>query len=163
MHSRPHTTLVLCTALLLPASLHAGRACVAPEEAASHSNKDICVAAHVYNVVDLADGTRIIDVCSPKTADADCRFTIVSLKTDRKDIGDLKHWLDQDIRIRGIVRPVNGRSEIFLSHVRQFHGGSEKFRPNPELMKGFAAGDSKPPVSDPAFKTRSSHGSSSSN
>jgi hypothetical protein len=149
-----HTTLVLCTALLFPASVYAGRACLAPEEAAAHQNKDICVAAHVYNVVELRDGTRVLDVCSPETSDAGCHFTIVSLKADRKDVGDLKTWLDQDIRIRGIIRPVNGRSEIFLSHVRQFHGGAEKFRPNPELMKGFSASDNKPPVSDPAFKTK---------
>jgi hypothetical protein len=157
------TTLVLCTVLLLPASVYAGRVCFTPEEALSHPSKDVCVAAHVYNVVELADGTRVLDVCSPKTPDADCHFTVVSLKADRKDVGDLEPYLGQDIRIRGVIHPVNGRAEILLSNARQFHGGAEKFRPNPELMKGFSAGDNKPPVNDPAFQSKSSHRSSSAN
>uniref|UniRef100_A0A372IVA4 Uncharacterized protein n=1 Tax=Paracidobacterium acidisoli TaxID=2303751 RepID=A0A372IVA4_9BACT len=130
-----------------------------------HAGKDVCIAAHIYNVVELADGTRVLDVCSPQTSDADCPFTIVSLKADRKSVGDLKLWMGQDIHIRGVVHSAGNareqrRSEIFLSDVRQFHGGAEKFRPNPELLRGFSAGDSRAPVSDPALRSSRKSGSS---
>jgi hypothetical protein len=75
-------------------------------------------------------------------------------------VGDLKQYVDQDIQVRGTVRAVNDRSEILLSSARQFHGGPEKFRPNPELRKGFAADQNKPAVNDPAFKTTRQRGSS---
>ena len=32
-------------------------------------NKDVCVTAHVYDVVQLPDGTRFLDVCTPDTTD----------------------------------------------------------------------------------------------
>jgi len=143
----------LCTVLAIPAFATAAKTCYSPRQASSYQNKDVCIAAHVYNIVDLADGTRFIDVCDPKASDAECRFAIISLNNDRKEVGELKQYLGQDIQIRGVVRPVNGRSEILLSNTRQFRGGAEKFRPNPELMKGFAADQNKPAVNDPAFRT----------
>ncbi|HYK36670.1 hypothetical protein [Alloacidobacterium sp.] len=119
----------------------------------AHKNKDVCVAAHVYDVVELADGTRFLDVCSPETSDDHCRFTVMSANEDRKTVGDLSRYLAQDIRIRGVVRPFGGRAEILLSDARQFHGGAEKFRPNPALLHGFSAEDEKPAVNDPALRS----------
>ena len=58
--------------------LSASKTCYSPEEALSHLNKDVCVAAHVYDVVELADGSRFLDVCSPDTSDEQCRFTVMS-------------------------------------------------------------------------------------
>jgi hypothetical protein len=146
-------------ALVLYMSAAASAAtCYAPEDALTHLNKDICVSAHVYDVVELSDGTRFLDVCSPETSDEKCRFTVMSMSGDRKDVGELNQYRQQDIRIRGIIRPYGGRAEIILSHQRQFHGGGEKFRPNPALLKGFSAEDHKPGVNDPAL--RSGHHSS---
>lgn len=154
----------LCTVLAIPAFATAAKACYSPEQASTYQNKDVCITAHIYNIVDLPDGTRFIDVCNPKASGAECRFAIISLNSDRKEVGELKQYLDQDIQIRGIVRPINGRSQILLSNARQFRGGPEKFRPNPELMKGFAADQNKPAVNDPAFRTgRKRHSANPSN
>ena len=139
--------------LLCPLSLLAGRTCYSPEDALAHRNKDVCVIAHVYDVVELADGTRFLDICSPETPDEECRFTVVSANEDRKAVGDLSQYREQDIQIRGIVRPFGGRAEIMLSDQRQFHGGSEKFRPNPALLHGFSAEDGRTAFSDPAMKS----------
>lgn len=67
-------------------------------------------------------------------------------------MGDLNQYSQQDIQIRGVVRPFGGRAEIVLSDARQFHGGAEKFRPNPALLHGFSAEDGRPAVNDPALK-----------
>ncbi len=56
-------------------------------QAGQHLNQDVCIRAHVYEVIELADGTRFLDVCSPETSDAACHFTIVSLREDRKEVG----------------------------------------------------------------------------
>ena len=45
-------------------------------------NKDVCISAHVYDVVQLPNGTSFLDVCTPQTSDDLCRFTIVSLWED---------------------------------------------------------------------------------
>ncbi len=135
--------------LLFPAALTAAeRRCVTPDQALEHLNKDICVAAHVYKVVELSDGTRFLDVCSAETSDEQCRFSIVSRTEDRADVGDLNALRDQDIHIRGTIRPFAGRSELVFSQARQLHGGAEKFRPNPALLAGFSAEHSKPGFND---------------
>ncbi len=116
------------------------------------TGKSLCVTAHIYNVVRLPDGTRFLDVCPPQIPDAECRFTIVSLREDRGDVGDLGPYRDTDVRIQGMVRPMRGRAEMILSHVRQFSGGPPKFRPNPMLMSGFDASRDLPPVRDPNLR-----------
>jgi len=128
------------------------KACVTAEQAAQMLNKDICVSAHVYDVVELEDGTRFLDVCSPVTPDDKCRFTVVSLAEDREDVGELKKFRDMDVQIRGVVQPMHGRAGMVLSHARQFYGGPPKFKPNPLLARGFDAEESRPPVNDPNLK-----------
>ena len=61
--------LVLCPAIALASN---PKSCVTTEEATKIPNKDVCVAAHVYDVIELADGTRYLDVCSPDTPDERC-------------------------------------------------------------------------------------------
>ncbi len=78
--------------------------------------------------------------------DADCRFTIVSLKQDSGDVGELNKYREMDVNIRGVVEPMHGRAGMVLSHVRQFYGGPPKFRPNPRLVHGFQ-GDASGPQS----------------
>ena len=107
--------------------------CVTPDEASELVNKDVCISAHVYDVVELPDGTRFLDVCSPDTPDEQCRFTIVSPRDDRREAGELRKYRDMDVHVRGIVQPMHGRAGITLSHARQFYGGPPKFRPNPKL------------------------------
>ena len=124
--------------------------CVNVEDAARAANKDVCVYAHVYDVVELPDGTRFLDVCSPDTPDDRCRFFIVSLWVDRAEVGELLRYRDANIQIRGIVRPMHGRWGMELSHARQFYGGPPKFRPNPRLARGFTGDQQKPPIADPA-------------
>jgi len=137
--------------LLCSTALHGARACYSTEEALIHENKDICVTAHVYDVVELSDGTRFLDLCSPETPDSECIFTVMSLNSDRKEVGDLEQYRAHDIELRGVVHAYRGRGEILLSHARQFHGGAEKFHPNPALLHGFSADNGKTAFSDPAM------------
>lgn len=128
--------------------------CVTTDTAAKMIKQDICISAHVYDVVQVSDGTRFLDVCSPETPDEQCRFTIVSLAQDRNTVGELERYRDQNVQIRGIVQPMSGRSGIFLSHARQFSGGPPKFKPNPLLAREFSAEQSRPPVSDPNLRSQ---------
>jgi hypothetical protein len=139
----------LCFALASASALAAPKPCVPAEQAAKLVHKDVCVSAHIYDVVQLSDGTRFLDVCSPQTPDAECRFTIVSLWQDHGDVGELSKYRNQNVEIRGIVESMHGRAGMVLSHARQFHGGPPRFRPNPLLARGFTAEDSRPPISDP--------------
>ena len=132
----------------------APKRCVTAEQASALVNKDVCVTAHVYDVVVLADGTRFLDVCPPETADDDCRFTLVSRWDDRQEVGELRKYRDMDVEIRGVVRTIHGRAGIELSHARQFRGGPPKFRPNPRLAHGFDAGQDRPPIHDPNLRSQ---------
>lgn len=139
--------------LAVPLASWAGqRPCVSTDQAGRMIDKDICISAHVYDVVQQPDGTRYLDLCSPDTSDEACRFTIVSLWQDRGDVGELNHFRDMDVQVRGIVQPMHGRAGIVLSHSRQFHGGPPKFRPNPRLARGFTAENDRPPVPDPNLR-----------
>jgi len=141
-------------AVFVPTLAFAGKPkpCVAPDQAAQMLNKDICISAHIYDLVELGDGTRFLDVCSPQTPDDKCLFTVISLPGDREDVGELRKFRDMDVQIRGIVQPMRGRAGMVLSHVRQFYGGPPKFRPNPLLARGFDAEQSRPPVNDPNLR-----------
>jgi hypothetical protein len=130
------------------------KSCVTIEQAAQKLNKDLCISAHIYDIVELPDGTRFLDVCSPQTSDDKCRFTIVSLPEDRDDVGELKRFRDMDVQIRGIVQPMHGRAGMVLSHVRQFYGGPPKFKPNPLLARGFNGEENRPPVNDPNLRSQ---------
>ena len=144
--------------LLCPLAALAGpRRCVSADEAARLINKDVCVSAHVYGVVELADGTRFLDVCSPETLDGECRFTIVSLREDRQEVGELRRFRDADVHLRGLVQAMHGRSGMVLSHARQFHGGPPKFKPNPKLLRGFSGEQSKPAIADPNLRMHGGH------
>jgi hypothetical protein len=112
-------------------------------------NKDVCVSAHIYDVVELPDGTCFLDVCSPQTPDDQCRFTVVSLPEDRGEVGELKKYRDTDVKIRGIVQRMHGRSGMILSHSCQFYGAPPKFKPNPLLARGFSADEDRSPVRVP--------------
>lgn len=113
--------------------------CIVPNEALAHVNKNVCVTARVYRVVDAANGTHFLDVCSPRTADIDCHFFIISFGRDESSVGDLQALVNQTIHIRGTVHTVQGRADIVLSGKQQLHGGKEKFHPNPALVKSFSA------------------------
>lgn len=128
--------------------------CVSADAAAKMLNKNICLSAHIYEVVELVDGTRFLDVCSPDTPDAKCRFTIVSLWEDRDTVGELNQYRDTNVQVRGIVQPMHGRAGMMLSHARQFYGGPPKFKPNPLLARGFNAEQERPPVNDPNLRSQ---------
>jgi len=131
--------LLLMLACASPLGYAGKKNCLVPNEALAHINKSVCVTAHVYRVVDAANGAHFLDVCSPQTADIDCHFFIVSFPGDEKSVGDLQALAHQTIRIRGTVHTVQGRADIVLSSKQQLHGGKEKFHPNPELVKSFSA------------------------
>ena len=133
------------------------KSCLTLEDAAKLANKDVCVDAHVYNVVELADGSRFLDVCRPETPDEECRFTIVSPREDREDVGELRKFRDADVHVRGIVQRMHGRSGMVLSHARQFYGGPPKFKPNPKLLHGFSGEQAKPPIADPSLRPHGGH------
>ncbi len=131
--------------------------CVTPEQAEKAPNRDVCVYTHVYDVVELPDGTRFLDICSPDTPDDQCEFTIVSLGIDRAEVGSLLKYRDANVKIRGIVRPMHGRWGMELSHARQFYGGPPKFRPNPRLVHGFNGDSQKPAIPDPNLRPHGGH------
>jgi hypothetical protein len=143
-------------AVLSPALALAGKPmpCVTADEATQLMNRDVCITAHIYDVVELPDGTRFLDVCTPQTPDEQCRFTIVSLWEDREDVGELRKYRDMDVQVRGIVRPMHGRAGMVVSHARQFYGGPPKFKPNPKLARGFTADESRPPIHDPNLRSQ---------
>ncbi|HLY40138.1 MAG TPA: hypothetical protein VKR52_02950 [Terracidiphilus sp.] len=146
--------LVLCPSLAFGGH---PKPCVPADTAAKMLNKDVCISAHVYEVVELPDGTRFLDICSPDTSDEQCRFTIVSMKEDREEVGELNRYRDMNVQIRGIVESMHGRAGMMLSHVRQFHGGPPKFRPNPRLLRGFSGDQSRPAVRDPNLRPQGGH------
>jgi hypothetical protein len=145
---------LLALAASLPVLAGTQKPCVTADQASRMVNKDVCVSAYVYDVVQLPDGTRFLDVCSPQTADEACRFTIVSLWEDREEVGDLGKFRDMNVQVRGLVRPMHGRVGMVLSHVRQFSGGPPKFKPNPKLARGFSADESRPPINDPSLRSK---------
>ena len=142
--------------LVSPGLVFAGkpRLCVTADEATKLMNKDVCITAHIYDVVELPDGTRFLDVCTPQTPDEQCRFTLVSLWEDREDVGELRKYRDMDVLVRGIVRPMHGRTGMVVSHARQFYGGPPKFKPNPKLARGFTADESRAPIHDPNLRSQ---------
>jgi hypothetical protein len=139
-----------------PALAFAGsqKPCLTADEATKLVNKDVCITAHIYDVVELPDGTRFLDVCTPDTPDEKCRFTIVSLWEDREEVGELRKYRNMNVQVRGIVRPMHGRAGMVLSHARQFYGGPPKFKPNPKLAHGFNAEQSRPPLYDPNLRSQ---------
>jgi hypothetical protein len=145
--------------LVVPTLVHAGgdKPCVSAEEASKFVNKDVCVNAHIYDVVQLPNGTRFLDVCSPDTPDENRRFTIVSMFEDRGDVAELSRYRNADVHIRGIVQSMHGRAGIVLSHERQFNGGPPKFKPNPKLAHGFNAEQDQPAINDPNLRSHGSH------
>ena len=156
MDLRSLAVLLICC---YPSSLVAAhpKPCIPADKAVKLVNKDVCVQVHVYEVVELPDGTRFLDVCSPEVPDAQCRFTVVSLRDDREQVGELRQFRDADVHLRGIVQPMHGRSGMMLSHVRQFYGGPPKFKPNPRLLRGFSGEQSKPPIADPNLRPHGGH------
>ncbi len=146
--------LVLLAATWPAIAIADAKPCVTAEQAVAKINKEVCVAAHVYDVVALADGTRFLDICPPQTSDDDCRFTLVSRWEDRQDVGELQKYRDMDVQVRGVVRPMHGRAGIEVSHARQFRGGPPKFKPNPRLARGFDAEQGRPPLADLNLRSR---------
>lgn len=155
MPLRPLRWLVFSLAAISLSALAAKpKPCFTAEDASKMLNKDICISAHVYDVVQLPDGTRFLDICTPQTSDDACRFTVISLWEDHEEVGELRKFRSADVQIRGIVQPMHGRAGMVLSHARQFYGGPPKFRPNPKLARGFTADQSRPPISDPNLRSQ---------
>jgi hypothetical protein len=148
--------LLVLAALWFPANAARPKPCVSAEEASRRLNKDVCISAHIYEVVELPDGTRFLDVCSRDTPDERCRFTIVSFWSDRDEVGELRKYRDMDVQVRGLVQPMHGRAGIVLSHARQFYGGPPKFKPNPRLVRGFGGEQERPPIGDPNLRSQGS-------
>ncbi len=142
--------------LVVTACYASPRTCYTPEEASDHPEKDICLSAHVYDVVENADGTRYLDLCKPGQADGGCRMVVVSFAADRKEVGELDTLREQDVHLRGMVHILHGQSMMLLSHARQLHDGPEKFRPNPELLSGFSASSNAMAFKDPAMSSHKS-------
>jgi hypothetical protein len=152
----PHWLVLFALAAPLAASAAVPKPCLPASEALKQLNKDICISAHIYDVVELPDGTRFLDVCTPQTTDDACRFTIMSLWEDHDAVGELRKYRDMDVRVRGIVHSMHGRAGMVLSHARQFYGGPPKFKPNPRLAHGFSADQSRPPINDPNLRSQGS-------
>ena len=157
MHQRAFLCFAVASLSGCSLALASVKPCFDPLEARRHLNQDVCISAHVYDVIELADGTRFLDVCSPEVPDAECHFTIISLRQDREEVGELSSLRSRQIEIRGTVHSFADRTGIVLSNSRQLHGGAEKFRPNPALLRGFSAADEKTAFDDPAFRSGGHH------
>ncbi len=144
----------ILSSLAVPAVAAHPKSCVTADEATKMVNKDICVSAHVYDVVELSDGTRFLDICTPDTPDDHCRFTFMSLWEDRGEVGELRKYRDMDVQVRGIVRPMHGRAGMVVNHSRQFSGGPPKFKANPKLVHGFSGEQERPPLGDPNLRSQ---------
>ena len=144
----------LLGSLAVPAVAAHPKSCVTANEATKMVNKDVCVSAHIYDVVELSDGTRFLDVCAPDTPDDHCRFTFLSLWEDRDEVGELRKYRDMDVQVRGIVSPMHGRAGMVVSHSRQFSGGPPKFKANPKLVHGFTGEQERPPLGDPNLRSQ---------
>ena len=127
------------------------------------SGKDICVSTHIYDIVVLEDGTRFMDTCSPQTPESSCHFALVTFPSDGKDVGNLEQYRGKDVQVRGIFRTLDQQGVLVVSHSRQFHGGEEKFRPNPALLSGFSAEGDKTAFRDPALSGSRHHNTFSAN
>ena len=143
--------LLMLLPLLIVTACYASRPCYTPEEAAEHAGKEICLSAHIYDLTETPDGVRYLDVCPPETPSQSCRFAVVSMAEDRKEVGVLESLRDRDVHLRGIVHDLHGQSMMLLSHARQLKDGPEKFRPNPQLLAGFNAGNGGMAFKDPAM------------
>ena len=143
--------------LVVPAFAARSQPCLTADEASKKLNKDVCITAHVYEIVELPDGTRFMDVCTPETPDERCRFTIVSFWDDREEVGELRKYRNMDVRVRGLVRSMHGRAGMVLSHARQFYGGPPRFKPNPKLAHGFSGEQARPPLPDPNLRSQGGH------
>jgi hypothetical protein len=156
--SRPGPACLTAAALLGDADLSASAAqpgdspAGTPPISSPPVNHDVCVAAHVYQVVQLPDGTRFLDICPTTVPDADCRFLLLSMPADRDEVGNLMQLDGTDIQLRGALRQIHGRFGIYLSHARQLQGGPEKFRPNRRLLEDFDASSDRPAVHDPNLR-----------
>jgi hypothetical protein len=160
MSRRGPALLFLFGLLVVAASCFAERPCYTPAQASEYAGKDVCLNAHVYAVLDSEDGTRYLDVCPASAPDKRCLVTVISLAADRKSVGSLQGLVDQDIHLRGVLHATEGHYYLLLSDARQLHGGAEKFRPNPELMRGFGADSGAMAFRDPAMSSRGHKGSS---
>ncbi len=152
--------LFLSGLLVVVASCFAEHPCYAPAQASEHTGKDICLDAHVYAVLNSEDGTRYLDVCPASAPDKSCLVTVISLAADRKSVGSLQNLIDRDIHLRGVLHATEGHYYVLLSEARQLHGGSEKFRANPELMRGFGAESGGMAFRDPALSRHGHKGGS---
>ena len=78
MHLRPLRGVVLlavvAAALALPAFART-KPCLTADQASKMVNRDVCITAHIYDVVQLPDGTRFLDICTPETPDEQTRAT----------------------------------------------------------------------------------------
>ena len=125
---------IVVFAFAAPSLAFAGgqKPCVSADEAAKLLNKDVCISAHVYDVVQLPNGTSFLDVCTPQTPDDLCRFTIVSLWEDHGEVGELRKYKDMDVRVRGLIQPMHGRAGMVLSHVRPIQRGPAQIQAQPK-------------------------------
>lgn len=177
MLARVLAVLVMSLCSCLPMCFGFSRPCFSPQQAGEHAGKDICIAAHVYGVEQAADGTRLLDVCGPadgaaaesavkEAADppkevSRCSLLIVSLAQDRREVGSLQEVAQKDVQLRGTIHNMHGQSILLLSSSRQFHDGPEKFRPNPELLRGFSADEAATAFRDPEMSSHGKHSGSS--
>ena len=143
-----YSALFLLSALMPAAIAHARTpACSPADDARLHSSEDICLQAHVFDIVTVAGGTRFLDLCSPDTSDDACHVSVVSYAKDRKQVGDIEAVRGKDISIRGALQNYNGHYVLVLNDERQLRGGAAHFTPDPRLLRSTSAesGEDKSP------------------
>ena len=137
--------ILLALALLLaPPVLASPPTCFPLDDLEMRTARDVCIAAHVYNVVTVENGTHFLDLCRPETADAQCRFSIVSYNADHGSVGNLEQLRGKDVEIRGAIQRYGSRYLMILNDEGQLHHQAPHFRPDPRLLSAFSAEEGAP-------------------
>ena len=87
-------------------------ACLALNQAGSHSGEQTCVSGRVLKVFTSRSGTTFLDFCSDYR---NCSFTSVIFGADREKFGNLETLTGRQIEIRGKIVPYHGQPEIVIS------------------------------------------------
>lgn len=105
------------------------RKCIPFELAPEHIGETACVTGHVLKVQQTKAGTSFLDFCEDYKT---CPFTVIVMRDDLKNVGDVRLLEGKDIEISGKIKKYRGRAEIVLERTAQLFGEAAKLPPLPK-------------------------------
>ncbi len=103
--------------------------CIPFDQAAEHIGKTVCVSGKVLKVAQTNFGSFFLDFCEDYKK---CPFTVVVMRKDLADVGDVRALEGKQIEITGKIKDYRGRAEIVLKDVQQLEGDAGKLPPIPK-------------------------------